>query len=360
MGKFSKDSPSPPPPVVVNPGATAQQQAQYNRDAALEQRALNMVDQRTPRGNVTYEATGGERVEGIPDYRVTQTLSPAQQELTDLSDALSKKYGEIGNTQLDAVRSSLETPFSTGSLGAAPAINQGVRDQALERILARAQPQLDRDRAALETSLANRGFTAGTEAYDTEYDQFNRGITDFRLAADASAGNEMSRLFGLEASARDRAINELMMQRQQPLSELSAFASGAQPTAPSFVGTPQGQVAAPDYGGMAYGSANQQNAAAQNAFNAATGNYQQNLAGLYGMGSAGLQAAGWKWSDRRLKRDIEKVGELENGLGVYRYRYAWDDQVELGVMADEVREIQPEAVMQIAGFDAVDYDQVGR
>src|SRR5258708_37967197 len=38
-------------------------------------------------------------------------------------------------------------------------------------------------------------------------------------------------------------------------------------------------------------------------------------------------------SDRRLKRNIVPLARLESGLGLYRYRYVWSDQVYVGVMA---------------------------
>lgn len=69
------------------------------------------------------------------------------------------------------------------------------------------------------------------------------------------------------------------------------------------------------------------------------------------------------FSDRRLKRDIEDTGaRLPNGLPVYSYRYAWDDPetLRLGVMADEVRHVRPDAVhVHPSGFDTVDYEALG-
>ena len=59
---------------------------------------------------------------------------------------------------------------------------------------------------------------------------------------------------------------------------------------------------------------------------------------LLSAGSIGASFA----SDRRLKRDIEQVGMLSNGLGVYRYRYFWSPDEFIGVMADEVRKIVPD------------------
>lgn len=64
-------------------------------------------------------------------------------------------------------------------------------------------------------------------------------------------------------------------------------------------------------------------------------------------------------SDRRAKEDIQPVGKLDSGLTVYRYRYKGDPRYQIGVMADEVKEVFPEAVMRGSdGFDRVDYRQV--
>lgn len=64
-------------------------------------------------------------------------------------------------------------------------------------------------------------------------------------------------------------------------------------------------------------------------------------------------------SDRRLKTNIEKVGELANGLGVYVYNYLAGAVRYVGVMADEVKLIQPEALgPEVAGYMTVDYRKV--
>jgi hypothetical protein len=65
-------------------------------------------------------------------------------------------------------------------------------------------------------------------------------------------------------------------------------------------------------------------------------------------------------SDARLKRDVVKVDRLENGIGLYRYRYIWSDQAYVGVMAQEIAEIVPEAVVRGAdGYLRVDYARLG-
>jgi Chaperone of endosialidase len=65
-------------------------------------------------------------------------------------------------------------------------------------------------------------------------------------------------------------------------------------------------------------------------------------------------------SDIRLKRDITQVGQVDSGIGLYRYRYLWSDTICVGVMAQEVAAVMPEAVQRGAdGYMRVDYARLG-
>ncbi len=65
-------------------------------------------------------------------------------------------------------------------------------------------------------------------------------------------------------------------------------------------------------------------------------------------------------SDRRLKADIVQVGMLRAGIPLYRFRYLWSNEVHVGVMAQDVLPIVPEAVTSdAAGFMRVDYGRLG-
>lgn len=72
------------------------------------------------------------------------------------------------------------------------------------------------------------------------------------------------------------------------------------------------------------------------------------------LGSAALMA-----SERRVKRDIVKLGEEADGLGVFRYNYIWDEPHEMprfGVMVDEVETIRPWALGPVVdGIQTVNY-----
>lgn len=60
-------------------------------------------------------------------------------------------------------------------------------------------------------------------------------------------------------------------------------------------------------------------------------------------------------SDRRLKTHIAMIGFALNGLPWYSFRYAGEDTEQQGLMSDDVRGFRPEAVVEIDGFDRVNY-----
>jgi hypothetical protein len=65
-------------------------------------------------------------------------------------------------------------------------------------------------------------------------------------------------------------------------------------------------------------------------------------------------------SDVRLKHDIVAIGELPSGLHLYRYRYLWSDTLYVGVMAQEVMTVDPDAVVRgNDGYLRVDYGRLG-
>lgn len=76
--------------------------------------------------------------------------------------------------------------------------------------------------------------------------------------------------------------------------------------------------------------------------------------GLLG-GLLNFGASAYKYSDERLKENIDAVGELYDGTRVYRYNYRGDDTPQIGVMAQEIEKQTPEAVREFGGFKAVNY-----
>jgi hypothetical protein len=64
-------------------------------------------------------------------------------------------------------------------------------------------------------------------------------------------------------------------------------------------------------------------------------------------------------SDIRLKTDVVRVGQLDNGLPLYRFRYLWSSDIYVGVLAHEVLPVVPYAVIiGEDGFMRVNYDML--
>lgn len=63
-------------------------------------------------------------------------------------------------------------------------------------------------------------------------------------------------------------------------------------------------------------------------------------------------------SDRRLKTNIKLIGSYKNGLNKYSWDYIWGEP-GIGVMADEVEKLIPEAVVELNGYKAVNYALIG-
>ena len=79
-----------------------------------------------------------------------------------------------------------------------------------------------------------------------------------------------------------------------------------------------------------------------------------------GRGGGGGGGGGGRRSDINAKHDITLLGRLDNGLGFYRYSYNGSDKPYVGVMAQEVLAIMPEAVVRGRdGYLRVFYDRLG-
>jgi hypothetical protein len=284
---MGKSSPSAPP--QIDPQATARAQSGANRETAITQANLNQLNQYTPTGSLEYTQRG-TAADGTPQYSATQTLTPDQQRILDLGEQGSIGYGEAGNTLLNNVKNTLQTPVDLSQFGAAPTYDTAFRDTQRQNLISRAQPDWDRQRQALETQLANQGIGIGSQAYNDEQTRFQKGYNDFLLGADLNAGNAASAEYGRMQQSRQNQINEAYLPRNQELNTLSALLSGNQVSSPQFVNTPQTQVQGVDTLG-AYGL-NQQNALTQQSL----ANSQNNamMGGLFGLGGAGISSRFWQ------------------------------------------------------------------
>jgi len=64
------------------------------------------------------------------------------------------------------------------------------------------------------------------------------------------------------------------------------------------------------------------------------------------------------YSDIRLKTNIHRISTRPDGLGVYEFEYIWGGGKHIGLMAQEVLGIYPDAVRSVGGYYTVDYSRV--
>ena len=85
--------------------------------------------------------------------------------------------------------------------------------------------------------------------------------------------------------------------------------------------------------------------------------------GAWGNNAAATYASSSQFipSDMRLKRDIGLLARRDDGLGLYSFKYVWSDTVYVGVMAQEVALLYPDAVQRddLTGYMAVNYTRLG-
>jgi hypothetical protein len=200
--------------------------------------------------------------------------------------------------------------------------------------------------------LAGLGFNnqAGQQGYQNQLaaNQQNNAAMQ-QMFANQQAGANLSN------QAQQQAYNQAMTQYNMPLNTLSALRSGSQVQNPSFVNTPQ---QATTSGADILGATQMNYNAQMGDFNAKNAAQQNFNSGLMGLGGAGIMA----FSDIRMKENIKQIHWLPNGLPVYEFEYKpeYKDRAGhgkfVGVMAQEVELVQPEAVITNAdGYKMVNY-----
>ena len=347
-----------------DPYATAAAQTQSNQQTANYNADLNRVSQYTPYGSSVYTQTGSTS-SGAPQYRQDITLAPLAQQELDNELQQNADLSKLGYGLYNQASSTLANPVSTNGLPALSggpnqdfnAATKAASDAVYNQATSRLDPMWQNNQNDLNSALANQGIVQGSDAYNRAQDQLSRNKNDAYnqaaysaqqagLAAEAQGFGQAAQGAQMDNAARAQGLQEQSTLATIPLNQLNALRSGTQITNPQFTAVPQSNAAGTDISGDIYKSA-QLDAANSNAF----------MNGLFSLGAAGLSVA--KFSDRRLKRDVQRVGTAPRlRLPLYRFRYLWDDAVHVGVMAQDVLRVRPQAVGRIGDFYAVDYGQI--
>lgn len=199
------------------------------------------------------------------------------------------------------------------------------------------QPELDKYISRTSANLVNKGIPIGSQAYNEVMRQQDNNIS-----------NQIANIY---SNARSQALSDTAAQINN-------------------IGGLQSQVYQPQYiaGLGATGLQNLYTSQFQNEmdrYNAAVGSSNANTSATMGTIGALGAAAIMAMSDKKVKENLIPVGKLDNGLTVYVGNYIEEVDPnklpQLFLIAQEVREIHPEAVQEfvVEGFEepilAVDY-----
>ena len=262
---------------------------------------------------------------------------------------------EMDALQVDQARDALRAAFEREGLQAdqAQAAAEAAFDRAgmeSDRTHEMTALELDRARDEAVQEFLRQGLSLD-QAHDMADAQFKRqGIESDRgydLADRGQLLNEAQIKYGQEMALRQQLAQEMMTERDRPFQEAQALMGMAPPPGmPQFTPVSQYQINPPDYLGA---SAAAQQAAAQR------------HAGTMGMMGQGIGAIGKiaAKSDIRLKENIREVGKTNSGLPIYTYNYIGDSLTHMGVMAQEVEKVIPEAVLEDSdGYKSVLYGMI--
>jgi len=311
--------------------AAAQATGESSKEVTNMQTWANRPNQNTPWGTTSWETSSQiDPSTGKPMTQWTQNteLTPeAQKALEDqfavqggrsdiARDLLPRAQQEFGQ-QMDwskygDFQQGPQAGRLEGSLGAdATQVNPSQRyyDEAGDALMSqfdqRMAPKFQRDTAALETQLRNRGFNPGDKGYDQALEDMrtsqNDAYSNAAFQASQLAGQEGARMYGMDMGSRQQQMDELgfgnetkgaqfgldtaatnqantlrqnqlaeeMQRRGFSLNEINALISGQQVAMPNMPGFSQaGRAAGVDYTGAARDqyTAAQNSADAKNAF----------------------------------------------------------------------------------------------
>lgn len=80
----------------------------------------------------------------------------------------------------------------------------------------------------------------------------------------------------------------------------------------------------------------------------------------FGAIASGLGSLGKLFSDREMKENILRLGELPNGLPLYSFNFKGSHEPHFGLMAEDVEHVHPEAITRTLLYSMVDYAQAVR
>jgi hypothetical protein len=327
---------TPSPPPAPDPVATANAQGAANINTAVAQSTLNDVNQVTPYGTIDYTKSGGYSSPGIngqggtwvPQFTATTKLSPGMQALFDSNLANSQSSSGVEGKLLNNATAGLSKPLD---------LSYGATEANLNKFAANTlDPQWNQQQTQLNQQLADQGLTPGSDGWKYQQSQFG-----------LNKSNAYDQMY---SQNHQQAVSDITNQYNSPLNTLTALRSNSQVSQPGvgqLAPTAQSSIAPPNYQGIVeqnYQNQLQQYQSQLQSSNAALG-------GLFGIGGSLLQGGIGLLSDRRDKKDIQKLGKKE-GVDMYAYRSKGDPSntpKTVGPMAQDIEKQAPGSTVKVGG-----------
>lgn len=265
-------APSPPPaPDYVG---AAKAQGAENKDAAIASSKLNNPNVYGPTGSQVWTESG-------PDGRptLTQSLSPERQ-------ATASALERLASTGANSLQGIIGSPFSLEGLPGQAQSSEATRKRVLDAMSGRIEEDYASKRDRANSEMIARGLRPGTKAYQDEMYMLDRARNDARNQAEATAGGEVSRQFGMDTEGRKNALAELLLRRQWPINEITALLSGTQIGNPfAMPGASQG---ANIQGAPLFAATNALSGYNTDVYNSQAAGRGNFMSGLFGLGAGGL------------------------------------------------------------------------
>lgn len=290
----------------------------------------------------------------------------ANQGITRGSAAYDQAMQQFGQQRNDAYNQAMMSA-QTG------ATQQATANNAMDMALRQQQAAEAGNQANFYNTAQGQMFGFGSQAQQNQLAAQNAAFNQ-SLAGSQYGLQQQAQAFGQQQAAgaqnfqqqqaaaqyqnqlRQQQIAEAQQQQNWSLNALNALLTGQQVTNPQFQNFNQAQAGQ----GVDYsGAANSQFQAAmqqQQMQNQAMGQIVGAVGGIGGamMGNpAGL--TGIFGSDKRMKTDIHRIRRDPRGFNWYRFRFYGESMPRVGVMAQEVARVMPEAVINRGGILHVDY-----
>lgn len=335
-----------PPAVPAAPDYTGAARATAEGDLQMAREALkaNRPTQNTPWGTTRWVQN--------PDgtWEQTVTLDPVTQDALDNQQLIQGDMSAQALRMLPQVTSAVGSPFDMSRISEMPDLGFGAVQQIQDSVMGRLNPALDRRRQNIETQLATQGITRGSEAWENAQQDLSFAENDAFSQALQQAMSAYDTITGRQVQGRQQSLQEQAWLRSLPINELNAVLTGNQVNTPQF-GNFQNQTTT--RGADVLGATTAAGNYATDVYNQQAASRDNMISGLFQLGSSAARA-----SDIRVKENVKRVGYTDGGLPVYTYNYVGSPVVEMGVMAQDVERVNPNAVVEVGGVKHVRYAEI--